>query len=366
MKIKNRAGAVLAVALALVVSACGGGPSDTPNAKDPTSPSVDSANGHSGGGESGGVLRLGHGGAPGDVLTQSVDHFNELLQEATDGRWSVENYGASQLGNERDLVEGVSLGTVDMTLVTNAPIGNFVPEALFYDLPGLYRDLDHVHAVAESPIIEEHFAPALLNKNLRLLGITDGGFRNITNSRGPVKTLGDLNGIKMRVQESPMIMATYAAIPGVTPVPVPIGDLYTALDQKIVDAQENPAILVRDFKINEVQDYMTLTGHSYFPRHLIINEAVWTKISEEDQNAFREAAAGMVEFKNNYYADETENAIAELRESGMQIDEPDPSFNSELADIMRREVYPQFYSEIGGGDADAGERLIQQIIELGE
>ncbi len=319
-----------------------------------------------GGSSDGQALRLGHGGAPGDILTQSVERFDELVQEGTDGRWSVENYGASQLGNERDLVEGVSLGTVDMTLVTNAPIGNFVPEALFYDLPGLYQDLDHVHAVAESPIIEEHLAPALLEKDLRLLGITDGGFRNITNSTREVKTIQDLDGIKMRVQESPMIMATYEALPGVSPVPVPIGDLYTALDQGVVDAQENPAILVRDFKFYEVQDFMTLTEHSYFPRHLLINESIWASMSEEDQEVFRSAAAEMVEFKNDYYAEETEAALAELKENGMQVTEPDASFKNEFSEIMKSQVYPDFYEEIGGGDAAKGEQLIQQIIELAD
>lgn len=317
-----------------------------------------------GGDEEGRALRLGHGGAPGDILTQSVELFDKLVQEGTDGRWSVENYGASQLGNERDLVEGVSMGTVDMTLVTNAPIGNFVPEALFYDLPGLYQDLDHVHAVADSPIVEDHLAPALLEKDLRLLGVTDGGFRNITNSKRVVNTMEDLAGIKMRVQESPMIMATYEAIPGVSPVPVPIGDLYTALDQGVVDAQENPAILVRDFKFYEVQDHMTLTGHSYFPRHLLINESIWASMTEEDQQVFRDAAAEMVKFKNDYYAAETEAALAELEENGMEINEPDPSFKTELGELMKAKVYPQFYDEIGGGDAAKGEELVQQIIDL--
>src|SRR5690606_27214259 len=113
----------------------------------------------------------------GDVLYQSVDVMSEYVKEHTNGRYIIENYGSSQLGNERDLIEGVTLGTVDMTLVTNAPLGNFVQEALFYDLPGLYKNLEHVHRVAESPIVQEYFAEKTLEKNLRLLTVTDGGFR---------------------------------------------------------------------------------------------------------------------------------------------------------------------------------------------
>jgi len=163
-----------------------------------------------------------------------------------------------------------------------------------------------------------------------------------------------------------MIMATYGAIPGVSPVPVPIGDLYTSLDQGIVDAQENPAILVRDFKFYEVQNYMTLTQHSYFPRHFLINEGVWNSLSADDQKVFQEAIDEVVAFKNDYYATENQTAIDELEAEGMSINEPAKEFATELGELMRAEVYPQFYEDIGGGDAKKGEQIIQQIIDLGK
>lgn len=324
--------------------------------------------GGDGAGESGGgtTFRVGHGGSPGDVLDQSLEVFAEEVAERTGGRYTIEIYGASQLGNERDLVEGVSMGTVDMTLVTNAPIGNFVPEALVYDLPGLYTDLDHVHAVAESPIVQEGLASAFLENDLRLLAVTDGGFRNITNDEHEVRTLSDLSGLKMRVQESPTILATYSAIPGVTAVPVPIGDLYSSLEQGVVDAQENPAILVRDFQFDEVQQYMTLTGHSFFPRHLLINEPKWQSLSEEDQQAFMDAATVAKDYKNEYYADETDQAIADLKASGMEVVEADPGFADEFYTLMEAEVYPEFYDEIGGGDAAKGEQIVADIRALAD
>lgn len=345
MNFKRTTVGALAGASLLLLTACGG------------------ASGAEGSAD-GGTLRLGHGGTPDGVLSLSVALFNERLQEETDGRWTVEDYPSSQLGNERDLVEGVSMGSVDMTLVTNAPIGNFVPEALFYDMPALYQDLDHVHAVAESSLIDDHLAPALLEEDLRLLGITDGGFRSITNSVHEIKTVDDLDGIRMRIQESPIISATYEAIPGVTPVPVPVGDIYTSLDQGIADAQENPAILVRDLALQEVQDYMTLTEHSFFPRHLIINEGIWQSMSEEDQQIFMDVAAEMVEFKNEYYVTETDAVLEELEGQGLEVTTPDPSFSSDLQAIMLEEVYPEFYDDIGGGDAAKGEEVIQQIIEM--
>lgn len=312
------------------------------------------------------TIRLGHGGAHGDVLNQSVDVFSDYIKEHTDERYIVENYGASQLGNERDLIEGVSLGTVDMTLVTNAPLGNFVPEALFYDLPALYKDLDHVHKVAESPIVQEMLSEKLLEKNIRLLTVTDGGFRNITNNVRPIVTMEDFDGISMRVQESPIIMETYKALPGITPTPIPIGDLYTALEQGIADAQENPALLINDFKLYEVQKYLTLTEHSYFPRHLFINENLWQSIPDDDKEVFVEAAKEMQTFKNNYYKTENEKMIDELQSKGMEVNTPDEEMMTEFFNIMKEKVYPQFYAEIGSGDEEEGKKIIEDIIEMGE
>lgn len=321
--------------------------------------------GEGAGSADGGTLRLGHVGSPGDVFTQSVEVLDERLQELTDGRWVVENYGSSQLGNERDLIEGVSMGTVDMTLVTNPPIGNFVEEAMFFDLPGLYEDVDHVHrVVADESIMQDHVVPAFLEKDLRLLGTTDGGFRVFTNNGKEIRTLEDLAGVKIRVQESPVLIAAYEATPGVTAVPIPMGDLYSALDQGVVDAQENPAIMVRDFNFAEVQENLTVSNHSYFPRHILINEDVWQSISDEDKEHFHTAIADMVEFKNEYYVNETDKAIAEVEAAGMNIIEPDPSFASEYLSLMEEDVYPLFYAKIGGGDEAKGEEILNTIISL--
>ncbi|MGM8211262.1 TRAP transporter substrate-binding protein DctP [Virgibacillus sp. W0430] len=346
------------IILGLIVSGCGGNDSET-TGEDSTTGTAETSN-------DGDVvtIKLGHGGAAGDILHQTVDLLSEYVEEQTNGLYKIENYGASQLGNERDLIEGVTLGTVDMTLVTNSPLGNFVPEALFYDLPGLYTDLDHVHSVADSDIVREYLAEKTLEKNLRLLAVTDGGFRNITNNKHPIYDIADLSGIKMRVQESPLIRATYEAIPGVSPTPIPIGDLYSSLEQGIIDAQENPAILINDFKFAEVQDYLTLTGHSFFPRHIFINEDLWQTFPEEVQKVFIDGTKKAEEFKNNYYETENVKVIKDLEKQGMEVNEPSNNFLEDFFEIMQKEVYPQFYDDIGGGDAEEGKRIVQEIIDM--
>lgn len=351
MRLSKRALGATVIAFGLLATAaCGGGSGN--GGDDGNSQSQD-----------GGTLRLGHVGSPGDVFSQSVEVLDGRLQELTEGRWKVENYGSSQLGNERDLIEGVSMGTVDMTLVTNPPIGNFVEEAMFFDLPGLYESVEHVHkVVADDSIMVDHVAPAFLEKDLRLLGTTDGGFRVFTNNGQEIRTLDDLAGIKIRVQESPVLIAAYEATPGVTAVPIPMGDLYSALDQGVVVAQENPAIMVRDFNFAEVQENLTVSNHSYFPRHILINEKVWQSISEEDQEHFQAAIAEMVEFKNAYYVNETDAAIEAVKEAGMNIVEPDPSFALDYLKLMEEDLYPQFYERIGGGDATKGEEILNKII----
>lgn len=348
--------------LSVFMAGCGSGQMNNGSSTDN---SESGSNAASNAGKKPTVIKVGHGGAPGDVLNQSVDVFKKYVEEHTNGRYEIQNFGASQLGNERDLIEGVSLGTVDMTLVTNAPLGNFVPEALFYDLPGLFKGLDHVHKVAESPIVQEMLKEKLLGQQLRLLAVTDGGFRNITNNIRPIVDLSDLQGLKMRVQESPMIVATYNALPGVSPVPIPIGDLYSSLEQKIVDGQENPALLINDFKLYEVQKYLSLTEHSYFPRHLLINEKLWQKIPQEDQEIFLAAAKEMQAFKNDFYARENPKMIEQLKSYGMEVNEVSAEFKEQFSALMREKVYPEFYDEIGGGDAAKGQEIVEEIIKLG-
>lgn len=351
------------VIVGLLLTACGGNDSDTSSDAGSSDTADTEETADKGSGDVV-TIKLGHGGATGDVLHQSVDVLSEYVEEHTDGQYIIENYGASQLGNERDLIEGVTLGTVDMTLVTNSPLGNFVEEALFYDLPGLYTDLGHVHKVADSDIVREYLAEKTLEQKLRLLAVTDGGFRNITNNIRPIYDIEDLDGIKMRVQESPLIRATYEAIPGVSPTPIPIGDLYSSLEQGIIDAQENPAILINDFKFAEVQDYLTLTGHSFFPRHLFINEDLWQTFPEDVQEVFIEGSKNMEEYKNNYYAEENVKVIDDLEEQGMEVNEPSDDFLDDFFEIMQEEVYPQFYDDIGGGDEEEGKRIVQEIIDM--
>lgn len=344
-----RLGAVSVVAL-LPLTACGG----------------ESDNDEGAGVGSEGSLRVGHGGSPGDVISEALDIFAEQVDEGTDGRWTINHYGASQLGDERELIEAVSMGSVDMTIVTNSPIGNFVPEALFYDLPGLYSDIDHVEAVNESYVVNEYLADALLDQGLVFLATTHGGFRNMTNNRGPIENVEDLSGLTVRVQESPMIDATYSAVGGVNTVPIPISELYTALDSGVANAQENPTILVRDFDLAEVQDYMSITEHSFFPRHLLINEGVWETMSEEDQQVFLDAADEAAAFKNQYYRDESEQARQDLESLGMQINEPGESFHEEFYQLMEDEVYPEFVDDIGGGDAEIGQQIIDDIRDMAD
>jgi len=309
-------------------------------------------------------IRLGHAGPPGDVMNQSIDLLSEYVKEHTDGKYVIENFGASQLGNERDLIEGISLGTIDMTLVTNPPLDNFIPEASFYELPGLYTDLDHVHKVANSDVVRDYFAEKTLEKNMRLLAVTDGGFRSITSSVKPINELDDLRGLKIRVQESPLIEDTYHAIPGASPTPIPVGDLYTSLEQGIIDGQENPPILINDLKLAEVQKYLTLTEHSYFPRHLFINEEVWSDLPEDVQDVFIEGSKEMEKFKNDYYKNESEQALEELKERGLEVNEPDDDFLDELFELMEETVYPKYYKDIGGGDKEKGEKIVQEIIDM--
>lgn len=305
------------------------------------------------------VFKLAHAGASEDVMNKAALKFSEIVEKETKGRVKIEVFGTSQLGNERDIAEGIQLGTIGMGLVSNGSISGFVPMAGLWDLPYLFRDLDHAHAVANGPIGDK-LKEKMTKKGLYVLAINDGGFRHITNSRGPIKSLDDLDGIKIRVMESAIMKATFDAIPGMSATPLAFGELYSALEQGVVDAQENPLTLIESMKFYEVQDYLSLTGHFYYPRYFLVNTEKFKKLSEEDQQIVLDAAKEASIYNNETNVSLKEELLTKLKEHGMNINEVSEEFKKNFKAIMEEKVYPEFYDDIGG-TKEKGKQIIEEI-----
>ena len=180
----------------------------------------------------------------------------EEVEKATEGRIKIEVFAGGQLGNERDMYEGAQLGTIDMFTASNAVLTSFIPEMAVLDQPFLFNDADEAHRVIDGQV-GQLIAEKTAAQGVHTVGWMDVGFRNVFSTR-PVETIEDFKGLKIRTMEAPLIMSTYSAW-GANPVPVDFSELYSSLQQNVVDGQENPYLTISDMRFYEVQKYMTIS-----------------------------------------------------------------------------------------------------------
>jgi TRAP-type transport system periplasmic protein len=247
----------------------------------------------------------------------AIDTFAREVEQRTNGRYKVQNFYSGALGAERESIEALQLGTLDLTLTSTGPVPNFVPDIAILDIPFLFRDYAHARAVLDGPIGQDmlkKFEP----KGIEALAWGENGFRNMTNSKRPVNVPDDLKGLKMRTMENPVHIAAYRAF-GIIPTPMAFTEVFTALQQGTVDGQENPLSVITAAKLDQVQKYLTLTGHVYSPSLILMSKAQWDKLSPADKQAFQEAAKEAVKANRARIDDDEKKAVADLRSKGMQV-----------------------------------------------
>lgn len=247
----------------------------------------------------------------------AVDTFAKEVEKRTNGRYKIQNFYSGALGAERESIEAVQLGTLDLTLTSTGPVPNFVPEVAILDIPFLFRDYAHARAVLDGPIgqdLLQKFPP----KNIIALAWAENGFRNMTNNKHPVNTPADLKGLKMRTMENPVHIQAYKAF-GIIPTPMAFTELFTALQQGTVDGQENPLSVISAAKFDQVQKYLTLTGHVYSPALILMSKSAWDKLSAEDKQIFLAAAKEGVKANRARIDEDERKAVGDLQAKGMQV-----------------------------------------------
>ena len=247
----------------------------------------------------------------------AVDTFAAEVEKRTNGRYKIQNFYASALGNEREAIEAVQLGTLDMAMSSTGPVPNFVPELAILDIPFLFRDYAHARATLDGPVGQEmleKFEPI----GIKALAWGENGFRHMTNSQRSVRSPEDLKGLKMRTMENPIHMQAYKGF-GIIPTPMAISEVFTALQQGTVDGQENPISVIQSWKFDQVQKHLTLTGHVYSPAFLMMNKGLWDGLSAEDKQHFLDAAKEAVKANRARIDQDEKNGVAYLRSKGMEV-----------------------------------------------
>ncbi len=233
------------------------------------------------------VLKLGHIAEPENPYGQGADHFAKLVKERTKGEVVIQVYPSSQLGNQRDLVEGLTFGTVDMTLTGTAVLGNFIPEVAVFDLPFIFRDIPHAYKALDTVGME--LAKKGEARGMITLAIWENGVRHMTNNKKPIKTPADMDGLKMRVMEQPVYIEMMKSLEA-SPTPMAMSELYTALQKGVIDGQENPLAHIATKRFYEVQKFISLSGHTYASEPLLISTIAWNKLNDEQKAIVKQAA----------------------------------------------------------------------------
>ncbi len=287
-------------------------------------------------------LRLAHVVNEQDGFHIAAVRFKELVEQRTDGAVSVDIYPNAQLGDERTLLEGMQIGTVDMGVITNGPVANFVEEMAVFELPFLFPDRESAYAVLDGPIGQE-LLDKLADVNLKGLAYAERGFRNLTNSRHAVNHPDDLDGMRLRVMENPVYVDTFRAL-GANAVPMAWTEALTAMQQGTIDGQENPVNVIHSFNLNETQTHMTLSRHTYAPALFVMGLSVWEQLPAAAQDVLRDAAQEAAEHERRVNAEMEADQLAELREAGMEIvEDPDlEAFQDAVAP-----VYEQYGEQFG-------------------
>ncbi len=311
---------ILSLALVLGLAACGGSASTTAPAPSSAAPAAPAASSAAPAPKANPItLKYAHGDSESSAFHAGALVFKDLVETASDGEITVDIYPAGQLGSLAEQVEGIQMGTIDVTSVSTSIISNFNPDLMIFDFPFLFESYDHVYKVCDSEI-GDGLAEKLLDSNIRLLGYWPIGFMKLTTSKDyPLDSLDGLANLPIRVISNDLNISTWRAL-GADAVPMSWGELFTALQQGTVVGQYNPYTLTKDAMVYEVQKYIYETNQSFNMAALLFSPSTWNKLTPEQQQIITDCAAkATTEYRKIHEAKDQECKEFLTTEGGMEI-----------------------------------------------
>lgn len=243
---------------------------------------------------------------------QGAKKFADLVSEKSAGKIKVRLFPGGTLGGDVQTVSALQGGTLDLTVLNSGILAAQAPDFAMLDFPFLFNNADEAHAVIDGPVGQK-LAAQLDSKGLVGLGYWDLGFRHLTNSQHPVNKLEDMQGLKIRVIQSPIYLETFSVL-GANPVPMAFPEVYTGLEQHTIDGQENPFTVIEGNKFYEVQKYLSVSGHIFNPQSLIIGQKSWSRLNDDEKALIRDAATEAQQFQRELSTTSMDKARAALEE----------------------------------------------------
>ena len=279
------------------------------------------------------TIRWGHLNNTDHPVSLGVQKFAEVLAAKSGGKLKIREFAASQLGNEMQQQSAVRGGTQEVFSASTTSLASVVKELGLFDFPFIVSTFDQATALAEGPF-GKAMMDTLPEKDLIALGYWGLGFRNATNSSRPIAKVEDFAGLKLRVIPNPVFLETFKAFKA-NPVPMAFGELYTALENKTVDGQENPYSVILSNKFYEVQKFVSATSHNFTQNIIIVSKKFWDRLSPEEQKMFRDTYTETVQYQREQTKIAAEKALGELQAKGMQFNDIAPAEYARMQEVVK-------------------------------
>jgi tripartite ATP-independent transporter DctP family solute receptor len=297
------------------------------------------------------VLRFGHVGEPGSLFAMSAEEFARRANEKLGDKAEVQVFGSSQLGNDSELLQKLKLGQVTFSLPSSV-MSSVSPEFGVFEMPYIIQNRDHIRRVSQE-MLDDTFQPAAEAKGFKILAFWENGFRHITNNVRPINKPDDLQGIKLRTPKGAWRVKMFQSY-GANPTPMAFSDVFTALQTGVIDGQENPYAQIASAKFQEVQKYLSITGHVYTPGYILVGKSKFESLPEDVQAALQEAALETQEYVYETAARLEEELLKEIAKE-VEVNEADKQAFIEAS----KPIYDEFASTVDGGD-----KLVERVMSL--
>ena len=295
-------------------------------------------------------LKLSHSGptiAEGDKNDEGCKAFKEYVERESNGEIVVNIFPNNQLGNEREQLEGVLMGTIEAASITTGTVPTVYNDILVFDIPYLFPSYKVAHKVLDGAFGQKIADGFHKSTGSYILGFGENGYRHFTNRVREIRSPEDVKGLKIRTMENPIHIAMMKSL-GAVPTPIPFGELYTAMSQGVVDGQENPVSLIESCRFYEVQKYLSLDGHFYSPFVLLFNQAAFEGLSKEHQAIIREGANAWKQRQRQFNFDvQRARALESIKKHGTQVAELTPAELLAFREATQKEVLPLIEEEVG-------------------
>jgi tripartite ATP-independent transporter DctP family solute receptor len=299
-------------------------------------------------------IKLGHVGEPGSLFQQSADEFARRANAKLAGKAKVVVYGSSQLGGDKEMLQKLKLGTIDLALPSTVMTSEVDLFGIF-ELPYIVKDREHMKRI-EKDVFWPSLAPLTEKKGLKVLAVWENGYRHITDNQRPIKVPADLKGIKLRVPEGKWRVKMFQDY-GANPSPMKFSELFTALQTGVMDGQENPLTQIYSAKLQEVQKYLSLSGHVYTPAYVTAGSRKFNALPADVRKVLEDTARETQAFVYDTAAKADTDLLGKLKQAGMQVNEVD----KDAFIAASKPIYEAFGQEVAGAQP-----LIARAVALGK